>query len=86
MKAGHSGERQMETSPDQRAFRRFLEWLDEGAALQTTFVVGYDLVYRHRGVPDGGRNLFPRPGLVLGVALGDSCRLKIWESCPTKSG
>jgi DNA-directed RNA polymerase specialized sigma24 family protein len=31
MKAGHSGERQMETSPDQRAFRRFLEWLDEGS-------------------------------------------------------
>lgn len=31
MKAGHSGESPPETPPDQHAFRRFLEWLDEGA-------------------------------------------------------
>jgi DNA-directed RNA polymerase specialized sigma24 family protein len=31
MKAGHSGERQPGISPDQLAFRRFLEWLDEGS-------------------------------------------------------
>jgi len=31
MKAGPSGENQPNTSPDQLAFRRFLEWLDEGS-------------------------------------------------------
>lgn len=32
MEARHSGETPPETTPDQRAFRRFLDWLDEGSA------------------------------------------------------
>lgn len=31
MRAGDSGEKPLEISPDQRAFCRFLEWLDEGS-------------------------------------------------------
>ena len=58
-------------------------WLGEMRS-EAALVVGDDVVHCHRGLPDSGGNSFPRPGLVLGVALGDTCRLKKWESCPTR--
>ena len=33
------------------------------------FLVAHDVVYRHGNHSDGDRNFFPRPWLVLGVAL-----------------
>ena len=50
------------------------------AALRTqaAVLVGHDLVHRNGGLPDCGRNIFPRPRLVLGVAMGGTCRLKTW--------
>ena len=48
------------------------------SARKAALLVGDDVVHRHGALPDGGGDIFPRPGLVLGVALGDTCRLKRW--------
>ena len=42
-------------------------------------VVGDDLVHRRRPDAYGGRDFFPGPGLVLGLALEMKCLLKTWE-------
>ncbi len=60
--------------------------LDGYTAAEAAFLVGDDLVHRHRVVLDGCGNIFPRPGLVLGVAMGDTCRLKTWVSCRIACG
>ena len=60
--------------------------LDERAAAETAVVVGDDVVHRHGTLLDGGGDVFSWPRLVLGVALGDTCRLKRWVNCHTACG
>ena len=60
--------------------------LDVHAAAETAFVVGDDVVHRHGALLDRCGDIFSRPGLVLGVALGDACRLKRWANCRTACG
>jgi len=64
---------------------------DAWTIIVPTFVVAallvdYDLVHCHGDLSDSRRNFFPRAGMVLGLALGDPCQLKIWASCRTKYG
>ncbi len=48
------------------------------AAGTAAFLVGDDVVYLRRCRSDGGRDVFPGPWLVLGLAVELSCRLSRW--------
>jgi menaquinol-cytochrome c reductase cytochrome b/c subunit len=62
------------------------DWRHGAIARQATVLVGDDLVHRDGPLPDRGWNLFPRPWLVLGMALGDTCQLKTWAGCRADYG
>jgi hypothetical protein len=60
--------------------------LDGHTAQQAVAVVDHDLVHRCGALPDGGGDVFPGPRLVLGMAMGETCRLKTWVSCHPNCG
>src|SRR5579859_5434433 len=58
---------------------RILSRFSDEAAL----LVDHDVVHRGCDLPDGSGHVFPGAGVVLGLAVGEPCRLKTWESWRT---
>ncbi len=50
------------------------------AGREARLLVGHDLVYRCCSLFDCRGHVFPWPGLVLGLAVENSCRLKKWAN------